>query len=211
MRAALQQSFWDRIVGVATLQRPVYDAIARDPEATGQAWLIVILLGLANGIALISTTATEPFPGVSGDIAAETGSVIFMFDTTERRMLAFGIGIVATIVSWYLTSWLLRAIGTRMSDTSRQDLKMEEIRRLVAWGYSPSLASFLTPIPLIGPLLAVIGSIWALVTGVMVVRVAFGVSIGRAVLIEIVTALAILVLAIVMLIVVLLLASLLGG
>ncbi|MFN8594018.1 MAG: YIP1 family protein [Thermomicrobiales bacterium] len=211
MRAALQQSFWDRIVGVATLQRPVYDAIARDSEATGQAWLIVILLGLANGIALITTTLTDPFPGVSGDIAAETESMVIMFDTTERRILAFGLGILAAIISWYLTSWLLRLIGTWMSTASRSDLNSEEMRRLVAWGYSPSLATFLTPIPLVGPFLAVIGSIWALVTGVMVVRVAFGVSIGRAILIEIVTALALVVLAIVIAIIVVLLATLFGA
>jgi len=62
MLSALQQSFWDRLTGVVSLQRPTYEAIQRDPEATGQSWLIVILLGLANGISwiIVSTTGIPP-------------------------------------------------------------------------------------------------------------------------------------------------------
>ena len=37
MMSVLQQSFWDRLTGVVTLQRAVYEAIQRDPQATGQA------------------------------------------------------------------------------------------------------------------------------------------------------------------------------
>ena len=56
---------------------------------------------------------------------------------------------------------------------------------LVAWGYSPTLASFLTPIPVVGPLLATVGALWTFVTGVMAVRIAFGVGIWKAIGIEI--------------------------
>jgi hypothetical protein len=69
----------------------------------------------------------------------------------------------------------------------------EEMRRLVAWGYSPTLASFLTPIPVIGPLLATLGTLWAFVTGVMAVRTAFGVGIWKAIGIELAVFLVVLV------------------
>jgi hypothetical protein len=58
------------------------------------------------------------------------------------------------------------------------------MRRLVAWGYSPSLASFLAPIPIVGPILATLGSLWGFVTGVMAVRAAFDVGIWKALAIE---------------------------
>ena len=57
MLSVLEQSFWDRLAGVITLRRPTYEAIEHDPQATAQSWLIVVFLGLANGIAMIVTPA----------------------------------------------------------------------------------------------------------------------------------------------------------
>jgi hypothetical protein len=183
MFTALQESFWDRLGGVIALKRPAYEALRRDPTATAQAWLIVIFLGLANGIALVVTPIVTDMPGVSGDVAGELTAAL-TFNTTERQLLALGAGIGGAIVSWYLLSWLLRVIGNRVVPKAG-NIGGEEMRRLVGWGYAPSLAAFLAPIPLFGPLLATIGAFWALVTGVMAVRVAFDVGIGKAIAIEI--------------------------
>lgn len=180
MMTTLQQSFWDRLVGVVTLQRPVYEGLERDPAATSQAWLIVAFLGLANGIAMISTPFVTLFPELSPEMVA-----FLTFDTTERQVLALVLGVFASVVSWYLSAWLLRIIGNRMSSSDTR-VSPEEMRRLVAWGYSPTLASFLTPIPVVGPLLATLGSIWTFVTGVMAVRTAFAVGVGKAIAIEII-------------------------
>ena len=183
MLTALQESFWDRLGGVIALKRPAYEALRRDQTATAQAWLIVIFLGLANGIALVVTPVVADMPGVSGDVAGELSAAL-TFDTTERQLLALAAGIGGAILSWYLISWLLRLIGNRLVPTSRR-VGGEEMRRLVGWGYAPSLAAFLTPIPVLGPLLATLGAFWALVTGVMAVRAAFDVGIGKAIAIEI--------------------------
>ena len=69
----------------------------------------------------------------------------------------------------------------------------EQMRRLVAWGYAPSLASFLAPSRAMGPLVATVGSFWAFVTGVLAVRTAFNVGIGKAIVIEIVAFLLVLI------------------
>jgi hypothetical protein len=183
MLTALQESFWDRLGGVIALKRPAYEALRRDQTATAQAWLIVIFLGLANGIALVVTPVVADMPGVSGNVAGELSAAL-TFDTTERQLLALAAGIGGAILSWYLISWLLRLIGNRLVPASRR-VGGEEMRRLVGWGYAPSLAAFLTPIPVLGPLLATLGAFWALVTGVMAVRAAFDVGIGKAIAIEI--------------------------
>jgi hypothetical protein len=188
MQTALQESFWERLNGVVTLQRPTYETLQHDPEATGQSWLIVTLLGLANGIAVITTPIATVLPGMPDELQADAVEVAaaLSFDTTERRLLALAAGVIGAIISWYLSAWLLRVIGNRMASTAGRVVSPDEMRRLVAWGYAPSLASFLAPIPLIGALLATLGSLWAFVTGVMAVRAAFNVGIGRAIAIEIV-------------------------
>lgn len=187
MLSVLQESFWERLAGVVTLKRPTYEAIQHDPEATSQSWWIVVLLGLANGIALIVTPIVTVFPGMTDEMAGDAAAVAsaLTFDTTERQLVALAAGIVGAILSWYLSSWLLRFIGNRVARDSGRQVTTAEMRRLVAWGYSPTLASFLTPIPVVGPLLATLGTLWAFVTGVMAVRAAFGVGIWKAIGIEI--------------------------
>jgi hypothetical protein len=199
MLAVLRESFWERLAGVLTLRRPTFETIQRDPEATSQAWWIVVLLGLANGIALIATPVATVFPGMSEQMASSAAEVaaVFTFDTTGRRLMALAAGIVGAVLSWYLSSWLLQLIGNRFAGREGQRVTAEEMRRLVGWGYSPTLASFLSPIPVIGPLLATVGTLWAFVTGVMAVRTAFGISIWRAIGIEIAAFLVVLVVVVV--------------
>ena len=196
MLAVLQESFWERLSAVLRLKRPTFETIQRDPEATTQAWWIVVLLGLANGIALIATPVVTVFPGMSEQMATSAAEVaaVFTFDTTGRHLMALVAGILGAILSWYLSSWLLRVIGNRVAG---RQVTAEEMRRLVGWGYSPTLASFLSPIPVIGPLLATLGTLWAFVTGVMAVRTAFGVGIWKAIGIEIAAFLVVLVVVIV--------------
>ena len=196
MLAVLQESFWERLSGVVRLNRLTYEAIQHDPEATSQSWWIVVLLGLANGIALIVTPIVTVFPGMSEEMARSAAEVAaaLTFDTTGRQLMALAAGIIGAILSWYLSSWLLRVIGNRVAG---RQVTGEEMRRLVAWGYAPTLASFLSPIPVVGPLLAIMGPFWALVTGVMAVRTAFGVGIWKAIGIELTAFLILLVLVVV--------------
>ena len=183
MLSVLQESFWDRLSGVIRLKRPTYEAIQRDPEATSQSWWIVVLLGLANGIAWIVTPIVTVFPGMPEEMAGSAADVAaaLTFDTTERQLMALAVATLGAILSWYLSSWLLRAIGNRVAGRVGRQITTEEMRRLVAWGYAPTLASFLRPIPVVGPLLATLGALWAFVTGVMAVRTAFGVGIWKAI------------------------------
>jgi hypothetical protein len=205
MMSALNESFWDRLVGVVSLNRATYELLQRDPAATGQAWFIVAFLGLANGIAMIVTPIVSVMPGMSDPMAQTAADLAtaLTFDTAERQVLALVAGVVGAIVSWYLSSWLLRVIGNRMAGRT---VSSEEMRRLVGWGYSPTLASFLTPIPLIGPLLATIGTFWALVTGVMALRAAFEIGVGKAIAIGIAAFLVVLVVVMVILFIIIMIA-----
>lgn len=186
MIATINESFLNRLTGVIALNRPVYEALQRDPAASSQALLIVIFLGLANGIAFVTTPLVIVTPDMSSEMieTLEPVAAALTFDTAERQIMALAVGIIGGIVSWYLSSWLLRVIGNRL-DASGHTVSGAEMRRLVGWGYVPSLASFFTPIPLLGPLLALAGTLWAFVTGIMALRTAFDIGIGKAIAIEI--------------------------
>ncbi len=186
MSSEWQESFGDRLIGVIRLNRPIYEAIKRDPRATAQALLIVIFLGLATGIALTTTAFDIDTTGMDAETASFVNdmSQAFTFETNGQKVLALVSSVITSLLSWYVTSWLLIFVGNRMSRQLGDRTTSEQMRRLVGWGYAPQLASFLAPIPVIGGLLAFLGGIWALVTGVMAVRTAFNVSIGRAVAIE---------------------------
>jgi len=63
MKAETNETFLDRLAGVISLKRPTYETLQRDPAATPQSWLIVLFIGLANGIALISTVILSVLVG----------------------------------------------------------------------------------------------------------------------------------------------------
>src|ERR671910_1375121 len=138
MLSVLQESFWERLSGVVGLKRPTYEVIQRDPEATSQSWWIVVLLGLANGIALIATPIVTEFPGMTDEMAGDVAALAaaFTFDTTERQIMALAVAILLTILSWHLTSWLLQVIGNRVAGSAGRKVTTAEMRRLVGWGYS---------------------------------------------------------------------------
>jgi hypothetical protein len=187
MLAVLQESFWDRLAGVIGLKRATYEGIRRDAATASQAWWIILLLGLSQGILLVSAPVVVTAPGMSGELARELDELAaqLTFETTDQQVLGLAASIAGLILTWFLTSWLLTAIGNRLARPAGQAVTTGEMRRLVAWGYSPSLAWYLLPIPIVGPMLALIGWLWSLVTGVMAVRAAFGVGIWQAVVIRV--------------------------
>jgi hypothetical protein len=187
MLAVLQESFWDRLAGVVGLKRATFEGIRGDAGTASQAWWIILLLGLSQGIVLVTTPVALPFPGASDEVARELEALAaqFTFETTDQQVLGLAASIVGLTLTWYLTSWLLTAIGNRLARPSGQPVTTAEMRRLVAWGYSPSLAWYLLPIPIVGPMLALVGWFWSLVTGIMAVRAAFGIGIWQAVVIRV--------------------------
>ena len=123
---------------------------------------------------------SEEMAGDAAEVAAA-----FTFDTTERQIMALVVGHPRRDPE--LVPVVVAAAGHRESGGGAPGGRSPPRRcgGWSAWGYSPTLASFLTPIPVIGPLLATLGALWAFVTGVMAVRTAFGVGIWKAIGIEI--------------------------
>lgn len=194
MTTAQNESFLERFTGVISLKRETYAALQRDTGATLQALIIVMFVGLANGIAIVTTPPDfwlGDVPDGSNDLLREM-TAFFTFDTIERQISVLVVGVLGGVLSWAISSWLLKLIGNRLAGAGNPPVSTVEMRRLVGWGYAPLLASFFAPIQnegsflaTAGALLALAGTIWSLVTGIMAVRTAFNVGIGKAILIEI--------------------------
>lgn len=191
MSSEWQESFGDRLIGVVRLNRPIYEAIKRDPRATAQALLIVIFLGLASGIAFTSISGQLSSLDTTG-LDPQTVSIVnevtetYTFESNGEKLTVLIGSVLVSLSSWIVSAWVLTVLGNRTSRNLGDAASRMEVRRLVGWGYAPQLAFFLTPIPVIGPLLASLGWIWALVTSVMSLRVAFRIGVGHAIAIAVV-------------------------
>ena len=137
-------SFIDRMVGAAKLNVGVYEEVEADTGATGQAMGVVLLSSLAGGIGSVGLGA-----GGSGGVVAG------------------GIGALLGWVSWAFVTYL---IGTRLLPEPQTRADLGELMRTLGFAQSPGLVRILGVIPVLGPLVLIVVSIWMLVAMVIAVR-----------------------------------------
>jgi hypothetical protein len=157
---------FERMQRAAKKDIAFYEEAERDTSLNGEALQVVLLVAGAAAIGVFLKNVTE------GHIGAGIGEAIVKFGLT--------------ILSYYLWCWLVVAVGTKMfSGTS----DMGEVRRTIAYSYSPNVAQVLVFIPGLGPLIAFIAGIWTLVLGIIAVRQAMDFSTGTAVATVVIAAL----------------------
>jgi len=185
------QSFIDRFLGVLKLDPFTFQSIRRDAAASGQAWIIVLLAGLISGIgsarslaeltiqvqqALDEARQTDP------ELAAQIESLQLQpFDTTAGRAVMVVSSVIGVIIAWWLFAALVRWAGRQFFGADPNAISPEEMRRLTGWAYAPALLQVLTPVPVIGPIVAFFAAIWFLVTTVHAVRSGMNLTTGKAI------------------------------
>ena len=137
-------SFTDRMVGAAKLDVGVYEEVEADTGATGQAMGVVLLSSVAAGIGSVGLGAGGVGGVVGGGIAA---------------LIGWG--------SWAVVTYL---IGTRLLAEPQTRADVGELLRTLGSAQSPGLVRILGVIPILGPLVLVVVSIWMLVAMVIAVR-----------------------------------------
>ncbi len=170
--AQSSHSFGDRIIGAIKLSRPIYDEVRLDPSAMMQAAGIVGVTGLLAGISQGAAARGESFE-VEGRIYEIPDSALFP--------LAGGISIaLLSLFFWVLLSVILRFVGTRLLKSPATDLQWQEVARPLGFASAPSLLLILTPIPVIGFIVANFLWIWSLATQLVSMSETFRVSKLRA-------------------------------
>jgi hypothetical protein len=151
----------DRAKRVIQLDPPVFRTIARDPNATQQAAIVVGVVALAGAI------------GGAG----EGGEGIF-------------VGLVGAFIGWLVFAGLAWFFGTNIFGTPTTATNWESLLRTMGYAQAPGILSVFGFIPLLGWLAAFVGGIWTIVTGIVAIRETLGFSTGRAIITAIIAAIA---------------------
>lgn len=131
-----------RIIGATLLNVKVYEEIEADKSATLQAMGVVVLSALGTGIALFSLI------GISG----------------------FIVGIGSSLIGWALLAWITYMVGTRLFPTPETRADWGELARTLGFAQSPGILRVLGVVPIIGPIIFSIASLWVIVTTIIAIR-----------------------------------------
>src|SRR5918998_1695594 len=153
MQAAAGGSIVERMIGAARLDARTYEEVEHDSNATPQAAIVVVLAAIATGIGAIRE---DGFGGLIG-------------------------GVISGLIGWALFAGLCYFIGTRVLGTAQTSASWSEVARPLGFSYAPNILGVLGFIPGIGPLIAALASIWALVAGIIAIRQSLDFSTGRAI------------------------------
>ena len=136
-------SFKDRLLRAAKLDADLYEEVEADKSAMPQAMGVVVLSSVSAGIGAIGT-------GVAGP--------------------GILMGIIASLVGWYIWAFLTYFIGTKLLPEPQTHADLGELLRTIGFSSSPGLIRILGIIPGLGAVVFSVASIWMLVAMVIAVR-----------------------------------------
>ncbi len=131
-----------RMIGAAKLDTTTYEEVEADTSATQQALAVVVMVALATGIGTF---------GSGGPVGLVVG-------------IAAGIGL------WALWAWITYFVGTTLLKTAETKADWGQLARTLGFAQSPGLFKVVGFIPVLGPLVFAIASIWQLAAMVIAIR-----------------------------------------
>lgn len=159
MNQSLSDVIVQRARRVMLLDTPVFGTIARDPNATQQAAIVVAVVAIAGAI---------------GGANEGLGGII--------------VGLISAFIGWLIFAGLAWFFGTNIFGTPTTVTNWESLLRTLGYAQVPNILAIFGVIPILGWLVAFIGSIWAIITAVLAIRETLGFSTGRAIITAIIAA-----------------------
>lgn len=148
-------SFGERIVRAMRLDISLYEEVEADAAALSQAMLVVVLAGLAGGLANMSAAG---------------------------RPVGFIAGAVGALLGWYVWAFLTYVIGTRLLPGANTQADVGQLLRTIGFAAAPGLVQVVGIIPPLAQLSIAVANVWTLIATVVAVRQALDYdSTGRAV------------------------------
>lgn len=142
-----------RAIEVATLNTRTYSEIARDPKALPEAAIVVAIVAVAAGIGGLNE-------GAGGLIA----------------------GIILSLLGWVISAAIIYFVGTNITGTPTTTGSVESLLRTLGYASVPRILFVFGFIWLLGGLIAFFANIWTIVTTVLAIRAALGMSLSRAII-----------------------------
>ena len=147
-------SFTERMIGAAKLDVHTYEEVEADPNAIGQAMIVVVISSVAAGIGSLAQA------GVAGLV----------------------VGSVVALIGWFIWGFLTFIIGTKVFPEPETKSNMGELLRTIGFAATPGVLKVFGVVPMLGTLISFAASIWMLVAMVIAVRQALDYkSTGRAI------------------------------
>ena len=140
-----------RMFRAALLDRALYKELVADQGATGQAFLVVVLAGIAHGVALLNYEGTAAIPEGPEGVPA---------------------WVVLTFISWIVFASVTYLVGTKLMATAAGDVSWSTLARPIGFAHTPILLRALEPWPRAGiaDLIAIVVLVWLFVALVVAVR-----------------------------------------
>lgn len=134
-------NFVNRMVRAAKLDVSLYEEVEADQSAMGQAMGVVVLASVAAGIG-----------------------------GTSQGIVPMLVGIVLSLLGWYIWAFLTYLIGTKILPTPQTSADHGELLRTIGFSSSPGIIRILGIIPAIREIVFFIAGIWMLTAMVIAVR-----------------------------------------
>ncbi|MBY8964217.1 YIP1 family protein [Algiphilus sp. NNCM1] len=141
-RKPLMDQFVQRMIGAAKLDVATFESVEHDQNATLQALAVVVLVAVATGLGGMAAA------GITGLI----------------------VGIVAAVIGWAIWAGLIWLIGTKLLPEESTEADWGQVARTTGFAQSPGLLRIFGFIPVVGPLVVLVASIWQLVAVVVAIR-----------------------------------------
>lgn len=153
---ATNQISLDRIVRrgkeIATFNTRTYEEVARDPNATMEAAIVVAVVAVSTGL---------------GRLFQGPGPLIG--------------GIVSMLLGWVVAAAVIYFVGSRVTGDPATSSSVERVMRVVGYAAVPNVFAFLTSIWFVGWLVSLILSVWMLITMILAIRASLNMTISRAI------------------------------
>lgn len=148
-----------KMIRAAMLDVNFYEEVEADESLTTEAITVVVIVSVIAGLggALADLFAGRPGAMIMGLIG----------------------GIIMALVGYFVWSFVVYIVGVNLFHGTAD---YGELLRTIGYAYSPNVLGFFSFIPILGWLIALVGSIWALVAGVIAVRQALDFDTTKAVL-----------------------------
>jgi len=150
----------NRLIRAARLDISLYEEVEADTALTQEAITAVVIIAILSGIG----TGLGTLIGGAG-VGAFFVSLI--------------VGVIVAVAGFFIWAFLTYFIGVNLFKGTAD---YGELVRTLGYAYGPNVLGLLAFIPIIGRLLSLAGSIWALVCGVVAVRQALDFDTTKAVL-----------------------------
>lgn len=154
----------------AKLEVSLYDEVKADTTANRQAFLVVVISGVAESLALA--------------LGIRLGTISGIVDTDVDRLqlaILLLVPLVGGIVGWLIWSLLAYWLGTMIFKQGETSASYGGVLRAIGFANSPMVLGFFVFVPYVGAVIALAVSIWVFIATIVALKQALALSAGRAV------------------------------